>query len=154
MGATMSDDELFDDRLFLTSVYPGQIKKTDEGYIETIILYDQTPPDAIWIAIYYRNLPRFPIVGTYHFKSKEDALRYQSIVEPTTPLKSLGGEPPSSPMSFPDYVKWKTSNGFLDFHPDRAYTAGGVNRHEIIIQTKMQFDDGLRKAYQTLQNKI
>ena len=146
----MSDGELFDDRLFLTSVYPGRCTRIEDGYIETVILYDQIPSDSIWVVIYYRNLPRFPIVGTYHFKNKEDALRYKSIIEPTTPLKSLGGKPPSSPMNFQDYVKWKSSQGFLDFHPDRAYTEGGENRREIIIQTQEQFDDGMRKAHYVL----
>jgi len=154
LGATMSNDQLFDDRLFLTSVYAGQVEKTEDGYIVTKIQYDQVPPGAIWIVNYYRNVPQFPIVGTYHFQHKEDALKYLSIVEPTTPLQSLGGRSPSIPISFPDYVKWKTSKGFLDFHPDRAFSSGGENRGETIFQTQEQFDAGLRKTHQTLQNKI
>ena len=148
----MSDEVLFDDRLFLVSIFAEHIIKNAEGHIETKIHFDQEPPEPIWIVVYYRNQPYFPIFGTYHFANQDDALRYKAIVEPTTPLKSLGGTSPSCPMKYPDYVNWKKLNGFSDFSPDRVYTPGGENRREIIMQTQEQYNAGLRKVSETLKS--
>ena len=147
----MSANEWFDDRLFLTSISPATIKRTDEGLIETTIFHDTMPEDPIWVVVYYRNQPRFAIVGTYHFKNRPDADRYRQIVEPTTPLQSLDGKSPQAPLPYSKYLQWKKENGFLDFSPERAYSSPGENRRETIFQTQEQFDEGLRRVHHTLQ---
>jgi len=142
-------ENLLDDRLFLTGVFPCEIKKLEDGVHQTKILYDDTPENTWWVVVDYKNETSYPIVGVLHFKEKDMANRYRELVEPTTPLRSLGGKPPSTPLSYPDFVKWKTSHGFTDFHPDHASTSvirGGTNRAELIYQTKEQFRSGLKKV--------
>jgi hypothetical protein len=144
-------EELLDDRLFLTSVYPARVDKNKDGNYETKILYDQEIQDRTWVVIYYRNLSNFPIVQIYHFKTQEEALKYQAIVEPKTPLKSLNGQSPSKPLTYSDYANCKEKNKYKDFHPDRAYKLGGGDRFEIILQTQDQFFDGLRRVNQVFR---
>lgn len=147
----MREQALFDDRLFLTGVYPCKVRKNDDGFIATEVLYDQEPESTLWVVVFFQNMPRFPISTLRHFSTKSEALRFCEIVEPSTPLESLGGKAPRVPLSYGDYVKWKTSNGLLDFHPDRAYTPGGGNRREMVLQTEEQFAHGLRIAKSTLR---
>jgi len=141
-------EDLFDDRLFLTGVSPCKIKKIEDGFYQTTIFYDEIPGEAWWVVVDYKNEPGFSIVGVSHFKDEDTAIRFREFVEPTTPLRSLGGKPPSSPLSFADYVNKKNSQGFIDFHPDRAYTSvvkGRSNRSELIYQSEEQFWSGLKK---------
>ena len=140
--------QLFDDRLFLTGVSPCTVKKKEDGLYQTTILYDEMPDDPWWVVVDYQNEPRFKIVGVSHFKEEDTAIRFRELVEPTTPLRSLGGKPPSSPLSYSDFVNWKNSEGLMDFHPDRAYTTvvkGGNNRSELIYQSEEQFMSGLKR---------
>lgn len=131
-------DFISDDRLFLIGIYPCQLTRIEGGAYETMIYYDSLNDHAIWAVVYYRNEPSYPITHVFHFDEKERAEMYRSIVEPSTPLKSLGGQSPSMPLSYAEYQQWKLASGLSDFDPNRAYVVDDTNRRDLIIQTEEQ----------------
>ena len=64
------------------------------------------------------------------FSAREKAEEYQMIIEPTTPLVSLGGE--QSRMSYDRFVDWKNQQGLQEYDYKKMYLPGGENHMETI----------------------
>ncbi len=142
----------FDDRLFVLNVCRGQIRPDQsDGTVETVIFHEGDAADLLWCLATYRNCENYPLTNLNHFKSKIDAMRYLSLVEPTVPLISLGGQSPNDPLSYPNVLEWKERNNYFDYDYRRAYLPGGSNPREVIVQTTDQFLEAKRKVARTLE---
>ena len=136
---TFQGKQYFDDRLFVLYLCKGKVDPESDGLIATTIYHEQAPEEHIWLVVTYKNYHRYPLYRIDHFYKKEDALSYIKLVEPETPLVSLGGSLPRPPLSYDDYLAWKKKNNLKDYDWESLYTAGGSNAQEIIYQTKEQF---------------
>lgn len=131
----------FDDRLFVLYLCKGtvEIEPNDEGAVWTKIYHEKAPDNHIWCVATYRNCNRYPLYRVDSFYKKEDAEKYIKEIEPETPLVSLGGKQPISPLSFEAYCNWKQKNELKEYDWKSLYSPDGTNASESIGQTKEQF---------------
>ncbi|MCG2687459.1 hypothetical protein L6260_01495 [Candidatus Parcubacteria bacterium] len=131
----------FDDRMFVLYLCKGtvEIEPDDDGAVWTKIYHEKAPEDHIWCVATYRNCNRYPLYRVDSFYKKEDAEKYMREIEPETPLTSLGGKRPTTPLSYEAYSDWKRKSGLKDYDWKSLYSAGGSNASESIGQTKLQF---------------
>src|SRR3989338_2081394 len=94
--------EYFDDRLFVMYLCKGKVDPESDGLIATTIYHDSAPDEYIWCAVTYRNSNRYPLYRIDSFYKKDDAIAYIKLVEPETPLISLGGQSQKNPLSYED----------------------------------------------------
>jgi hypothetical protein len=126
----------YDDRLFLVHLCLGTVD-TDGDLVTTTIYHENAPPDAKWCLVAYRNYETFPAFSVLHFRTKDDAMAYRLLFEPSTPLISRGGKPAEIP--YDEYVNWKTDQNLQEYDYRKCYQPGGANPKEIIMQTREQF---------------
>mgnify|MGYP001594647092 CR=1 FL=1 len=133
--------EYFDDRLFVLYLCKGtvEIEPDDEGVVWTKIYHENAPNNHIWCVATYRNCNRYPLFRVDSFYKKGDAIAYIRKIEPETPLISLGGVPSASPLSYEEYLSWKSKNNFKEYDWKSLYSLDGTNASESIGQTKEQF---------------
>lgn len=134
-------EHYFDDRMFVLYLCKGtvEIEPSDDGVVWTKIYHEKAPDNHIWCVATYRNCHRYPLYRVDSFYKKEDAEKYLKEIEPETPLISLGGRSPVSPLSYEAYSDWKQKNGLKDYDWKSLYSPGGTNASESIGQTKEQF---------------
>ena len=133
------DQEYFDDRLFVLYLCKGIVNFTSDGFVDTTIYHEQSPPESIWCVVTYRNSNRYPLFSVTHFRKREDAVSYIKTIEPTTPLVCLNGKSPETPFSYEEYLLWKNENNMLDYNWESLYSEDGKNAQEVVTQTKDQF---------------
>ncbi len=133
--------EYFDDRLFVLYLCKGtvEIEKGEDGHVWTKIYHEKEPLNYVWCVVTYRNCNRYPLYRIDSFYKKEDAQQYIKEIEPETPLISLNGKSPITPLSYKEYKEWKEKNGFNDYNWKSLYSADGTNASEVIGQIKKQF---------------
>lgn len=133
--------DYFDDRLFVLYLCEGtvEIEPGDDGVVWTKIYHEKAPEDHIWCVVTYRNCDRYSLYCVDSFHKKEDAMAYLRKIEPGTPLISLNGISPSNPLSYEEYLTWKSRNKLQDYNWKSMYSPGGTNASESIGQTKDQF---------------
>lgn len=130
----------FDDRLYVLYLCKGIVSEGEhDGTVVTTIYHEQPPKEYIWCLLTYRNCNRYPLASINHFQHEEDATDYLKRIEPETPLISLNGNSPRSPLIYEKYVEWKRSNNFAEYDYKSLYLPGGTNPTETIYQTKEQF---------------
>ena|ERR1700688_1251914 len=140
----------FDDRLFILHLCRGRIENNADGTVNTTIFHEGEDDDLIWCLATYRNHAGYPLVSLNHFETKNDALKYISVVEPTVPLIKLNGQSPNPPLSYDNHLKWKRSEGLLDYDYRKVYSPGGDNHRELVVQSKEQFLKNKQKVESTL----
>jgi len=136
---TFREKQYFDDRLFVLYLCKGKVDPESDGLIATTIYHEQAPEKHIWLVVTYRNCHRYPLYRIDHFYKKEDAISYIKLIEPETPLVSLGGVSPKPPLSYKEYLSWKDANNFKDYDWQSLYSSDRANAFEVIYQTKEQF---------------
>ncbi len=131
----------FDDRLFVLYLCKGtvEIEPNEDGVVWTKIYHEKELDNYIWCVATYRNCNRYPLYRVDSFYKKEDAEEYIRKIEPETPLISLGGNPPATPLSYKDYSEWKVKNGLKEYDWKSLYSQDGTNASESVGQTKEQF---------------
>lgn len=107
--------------------------------IWTKIYHEQPPNDHVWCVATYRNCARYPLCNVTHFFEKEDAITYVKKIEPETPLISLNGNSPLHPVSYEEFLSWKSKNDFKEYDFKTLCLSSGTNAVEIIGQAKEQF---------------
>ncbi len=131
--------EYFDDRMFVLYLCKGRVEAGPDGVIITTIYHEQEPIDFVWCVVTYRNCIRYPLYRIDSFYKKDDAVEYIKIIEPETPLISLGGRSPAQLVSYEEYTEWKKDDNLKDYNWQELYTPGGSNATERVYQTKEQF---------------
>ena len=131
--ALFRDEQYRDDRMFVTHVCKCTVRKDPDGTITTSIHHEEAPPNHIWCVVTYRNTRRYPIFRVNHFASASDAHEYLMCVEPQTPLVSLDGQSPATPLSYDQYVAWKVSNNWKEFDYTQVFSPGGSNPTEVVV---------------------
>jgi len=130
------DDEIYnDDRMFVTGVYKCSVNE-DEDCIATIIHHTNPPKEHKWCVAIFRNVSRYRALRAYNFDTEIEAKQALAEIEPTTPLISLGGNGPKSPMSYDEYLKWKTDNNLQDYDYKKMFPADTVNPEDTIYERK------------------
>ena len=142
--------QYFDDRCFVLYLCRGKFEILADGTVETTLFHEEDN-GPIWCLATYRNCLSYPLSSVLHFKSKDDALQYISIVEPNVPLVSLDGQSPCPPLSHTEYLTWKRKNGFAKFDRKQSYFPGGENPRELILQTHEQFLKAKRSVRRRLE---
>jgi len=138
---TFQGEQYFDDRLFVLYLCKGKVELESDGLIATTIYHDSAPADYIWCVVTYKNFNRYPLYRIDSFYKKDDAIAYIKLIEPETPLISLGGKLPQPPLSYQDYVAWKKKNNLKDYDWKSLFTSDGSNARETIYQTREQFKE-------------
>src|ERR1035437_3399696 len=87
----------FDDRLFVLYLCKGKVE-IGSDVVTTTIYHNNGPEFSVWCVVTYRNCDRYPAYRVDSFNKKDDAIEYIKKVEPETPLISLNGAIPSSPV--------------------------------------------------------
>jgi len=118
-----------DDRMYVFYIAPCKEEVYDE-YINYDIYHNNPPAEHKWCLVTYRNVKRYPPSRVDAFSTREKAEEYQMIIEPTTPLVSLGGE--QSRMSYDRFVDWKNQQGLQEYDYKKMYLPGGENHMETI----------------------
>lgn len=139
----------YDDRLFLLHLCLGTVD-IDNEVVTTTIHHENPPPEAKWCLVTYRNCDNYPAVSVFHFQSRDDAIAYMRLVEPTTPLISDRGQPATPPLSYNEYTRWKIDENLDDYDYRKCYQAGGTNPTEIILQTSEQYFASERRIRELL----
>lgn len=130
----------FDDRLYILYLCKGNVDPESDGLIATTIYHDRALNDYIWCVVTYKNYNRYPLYRVDSFYKQDDATAYIKLIEPKTPLISLGGKSPQNSLSCEDYIAWKKKNNLKDYDWKSLYTLGGSSaKLETIYQTKEQF---------------
>ena len=131
-----------DDRMFVLYVCKCTFKNGHGDTVATTIYHASAPAEHTWCIVTYRNTARYPAVRVDHFESLDHARAYVERVEPMVPLISLGGIPPSIPLSFEKYVEWKTINQLKEYEYASMYLPGGQNHRETLITPKREIVGG------------
>ena len=147
---TFNGVSYFDDRLFILHLCRGRIEGDVDGTVNTTFFHEGGSDDLTWCLATYRNCVGYPLVSLNHFETKNDALKYNSIVEPTVPLISLNGQSRNPPLSYDNHSKWKRREGLPDYDYRKVYSPGGENHRELVIQSKEQFLKNKQKVISTL----
>jgi hypothetical protein len=137
--------EYYDDRMFVLYLVPGLVEE-DSQFVRTIIYHNNPPENHVWCVVTYRNYGRYPLFRIDSFHKKVDALDYQRLIEPQTPLISLGGRIPNPILSFEEYQNWKKENNMKDYQWEKLYTGGvssNSSKSESVMQQKSTFQ-GIR----------
>lgn len=134
--------DYFDDRIFVLYLCKGtvEIEPGPDGAVWTRIYHESAPENHIWCVVTYRNCNRYPLFRVDSFYKKKDAEQYIEGIEPKTPLISLGGNSPETPVSYDTYLKFKTDNDYKDYDWASLYSVEGTNPSESVGQTKEQFE--------------
>jgi hypothetical protein len=125
-----------DDRLFVLSVCKCTVKEQDAGVIETVIYHENPPADHIWSLVTFRNTARYPVTRVDHFATQEEAREYMRSIEPGVPRASLGGTSPESPLTYDQFVAWKSANGLQEYDYRQMFSPGGENAREMILSPR------------------
>ncbi len=121
-----------DDRMYV--VHVARCTVGIEGASTVTTVYHETPPDGCtWCVVTYKNVAQYRATRIDHFPTLEAAQRHRELVEPQTPLVSLGGKSPGRPMGYKDYVLWKAGQGMRDFDYRRVFSKDGSHAREIIV---------------------
>jgi tetratricopeptide (TPR) repeat protein len=83
-------------------LWEGRIYKDDRIFILDLTLAKKSGK-PVWAVVTRRNCEGFPPFRIDDFKTKEEAIGYIQKIEPTTPLISLGGKSPESPLPYENY---------------------------------------------------
>jgi hypothetical protein len=95
-----------DDRIFVLEMTRAKKGKTD-----------------VWAVITRRNCQGYPPFRVDDFQTRDEALNFAKRIEPTTPLVSLGGNSPQTPLPYEEYRRSLTAQGMqscLDLPDTRA----------------------------------
>ena len=118
-------------------LWDGKVYKDDRLFI-----LDLTPAkkdnQAVWTLVTRRNYEGFPPFRSDEFETKEKAIEYIKKVEPATPLISLSGKQPKSPLPYDKYCE-KLHKENLPTALD-IYKLNKQNKREIIIETVREED--------------
>jgi len=74
-----------------------------------IFILDLTPAkrenQSVWAVVTRRNCEGFPPFRIDEFNTKDEAIKFIEKLEPTTPLISLDGKSPLTPLPYVEYCK-------------------------------------------------
>ncbi len=124
-----------DDRMFILYICKCTIKENADS-IRTIIHYQEIPLNCIWSVATFRNNPRYTLRKIDHFNNKEEAEAFVAHVEPQTPLVSLGGLSPTSPLSFSEYSDWKSEMNLKEYDCKSMFLEDSVNPTDTLTRIK------------------
>ena len=124
-----------DDRMFILYICKCTIEENADS-IRTIIHYQETPLNCIWSVATFRNNPRYTLCKIDHFNNKEEAEAFVAHVEPQTPLVSLGGQSPTSPLSFSEYSDWKSEMNLKEYDYKSMFLEDSVNPTDTLTRMK------------------
>ena len=125
-----------DDRMFVLTLAKCTIRE-DADVIETVIHYEDVPTNFIWCVVTYKNVKRYMATRVDPFNSKNEAMLYIEHVEPQTPLISLDGNSPTTPLQYEKYLSWKQSSNFKEYDYKKMFQKGGSKPREILLRQKM-----------------
>src|SRR5256885_1906329 len=116
MSSILFQGKLYnDDRMFVLYITKGRADAERDGVVEATIYHESPPLDCKWCLVTYLNTERYPAVDVDEFETLDEARAYLQRVEPTVPLISLGGAPPSTPLAYEEFVAWKRRNGMKEY---------------------------------------
>ncbi len=109
--------DYLDDRMYVLHLCKWTLKADPDWMIITNFYPYWEPEElnTLWILATFYNVKWYKLQGVIHFESKEDAIDYIENTEPYTPLISLWGKSPKSPLLYSDYIKWKKKNNYKDY---------------------------------------
>lgn len=127
--------EYRDDRMFI--LYMCKCTSTVDGEIVTTTMYhDEVPDDAKWSLATFRNNERYTWIRADEFETRDELLAYMKEVEPQTPLVSLGGNSPHTPLPYEDFLKWKQGNNLEEYDYKKMFMSGGANNPQERLTTR------------------
>jgi hypothetical protein len=121
-----------DDRMYVLYVCKCT-EDVQRDHVATTIYHEEPPPNSKWCLVTYKNVERYMAVRVDTFDSKQDVETYMSSLEPTVPLVSLGGRSRNPPLSYEEFARWKSEQGFEEYDYKKMYMPGGENPRETII---------------------
>ena len=116
-----------DDRMYVLYLCKCT-EEIENANVATIIYHENPPPDSKWCLVTYKNVERYMAVRIDTFESKQEADEYLERIEPTVPLISLGGRSRNPPLSYEEFTKWKSEQGFEEYDYKKMYTRGALVR--------------------------
>jgi hypothetical protein len=122
-----------DDRMFVMSICKCIVETAEDGAVKTTVYHENIPSEYKWCLVTYRNTARYPAVRVDNYDRLDQAQAYMRSVEPTVPRISLGGRPPRAPVSYDEFVRWKTENNLMEYDYKKMYMPGGSNHSETFI---------------------
>ncbi len=100
--------------------------------VSTTIYHEESPVNAKWCLVTYRNNNRYMAVRSDFFDSRQDAEAYMKEVEPMVPLISLGGQPRNPPLPYEEFLRWKKKEGFQEYDYKKMFLPDSKNPFEMM----------------------
>lgn len=134
MGRVEFNGEYYrDDRMYVFYICKCT-QKLQDNTVVTTIYHEDSPPNSKWCLVTYKNNERYMAYRADAFDSNQDLEKYLKQVEPTVPLISLGGHPRNPPLSYDEFVKWKTKEGYDEYDYKKMFPAGVKNPCENVFE--------------------
>lgn len=124
-----------DDRMYVLHLAKCT-EKEEVDHVATTIYHEDPPQGAKWCLVTYLNNERYRATRVDKFETQSEAEAYMRHIEPTVPLISLGGQPPTHPMSYEDFCVWKRDRGMKDYDYKEVFSQEGENPMELIFRRK------------------
>jgi len=124
-----------DDRMFVLYTCKCTVSEKDD-LIVTTIYHAELPGHYKWCVVTYRNVARYRVYKVDHFNTEDEAREYSALIEPQTPLISLGGKSPITPPTYNEFVNWKENNSLSEYDYKQMFPPHLSNPTENIYQKK------------------
>jgi len=118
-------------------LWEGRVYKDDRLFVLDLTQVKKDK-NIVWAIVTRKNHDGFPPFRSDEFESQEKAIVYIKNIEPSTPLISLSGKPPETPLSYEKYCE-KLSKEGLPAAMD-IYELNKKNKREIIIESVREED--------------
>lgn len=146
-----NSEEYRDDRMYVMAIFPADVESDADGNAVTTIFYDKSDSVALWSIVTLKNTTKYQLISVMHFRSREDAIRYKRLIEPTVPLISQNNRSDIEFKSHEQFEEWKIKNNLKEFDYRNLFVDGsGQNPRDIVIQKKEDFLAGINRANKIL----
>lgn len=132
----LDGDTYHDNRMFVLHLCRCIDQDLPDELVQTTIYHEESPPNHKWCVATYRNTQGYPMFRVDRFETKTEARAYIEYIEPRTPLVSLGGRSPNSPLSYEQFTAWKLRDGLKEYDYAKVYLPGGSKPRETVISRK------------------
>jgi arginyl-tRNA synthetase len=124
-----------DDRICVFHLAPCTTEVTGDGLMETIVFLGTPPAEHRWCILTLLNTEHYPPKRVDHFDLYEMAVEYLKVVEPATPLRSLGCESPGHPLPYSEWIEWKRRKNLREFDYRPFFPLGVRNpRFKLVLR--------------------
>ena len=115
------------------NIWQGDIYHDDRLFILDLQLATKSG-NRIWVVTTRRNIKGFPPRRVDEFNTKEEAIDYLKLIEPTTPRISLQGKSPSPELTYDEHIAWCEAEGIPDSLQIHTMNNEHKRKRELLIQ--------------------